>query len=175
LRHLLPLGLGQGGPRRAYRQASHGRDIKGLADDRRQLREPSALPERPAVLHRAEQRVIKAPGRYPLRWRASHKGVGEERQGERYGEVCNLRADILRTMTRPSAINDGSPLMGVAMRVIGICIRIELCSTLTSRNRLKLDIEMSNAHQSSLVRCAQPVAKGFSLQGAAEVEPPAAR
>jgi len=65
--------------------------------------------------------------------------------------------------------------MGVAMRVIGICIRIELCSTLTSRNRLKLDIEMSNAHQSSLVRCAQPVAKGFSLQGAAEVEPPAAR
>jgi hypothetical protein len=36
------------------------------------------------------------------------------------------------------------------MRVIGVSFRIELCSTLTFRNRLKFDSEMSSAHQSSL-------------------------
>jgi hypothetical protein len=53
-------------------------------------------------------------------------------------------------MTRPSAINDGSPTIGIAMRVIGVSFLIELCSALTFRNRLKFDSEMSNAHQSSL-------------------------
>jgi hypothetical protein len=33
---------------------------------------------------------------------------------------------------------------------LGVSFRIELCSTLTFRNRLKFDSEMSNAHQSSL-------------------------
>jgi hypothetical protein len=36
------------------------------------------------------------------------------------------------------------------MRVIGISFRIELWSTLTLRNRLKLNSEMSNAHQSGM-------------------------
>jgi hypothetical protein len=33
---------------------------------------------------------------------------------------------------------------------LGVSFRIELCSTLTFRNRLKFDSKMSNAHQSSL-------------------------
>jgi hypothetical protein len=67
---------------------------------------------------------------------------------------ATLRAGILNTIglltTRPSAINTGSPRIGVAMRAIGISFRIELCSTLTFRNRLKLNNVMSNAHQSGL-------------------------
>jgi len=59
LRHLLPLRLGQGGPGRADRQPRHRGNIEGLANDRLQLRKTPALPEDPAVLHRAEQRVVE--------------------------------------------------------------------------------------------------------------------
>jgi hypothetical protein len=52
---------------------------------------------------------------------------------------------------------------------------LDLYPTLTFRNRCKFDGEMSNAHQWGLAATAQPVAKGFSRERLAEVEPPAAR
>jgi len=54
------LGLGQSIPRRADRQSGHRANVEGPANDRLQLRKTPALPERPAILHRAEQRIVEA-------------------------------------------------------------------------------------------------------------------
>src|SRR5262249_6436171 len=54
------LRLAETGPRGgADRQAGHRRDVEGPADYRLELREPAALPEDAAVLHRAQQRVVQ--------------------------------------------------------------------------------------------------------------------
>jgi len=60
LRHLLALRLAQRSPGRADRQPRHRGDVEAAANDRLQLREAPALAERPAILHRAEQRIVKA-------------------------------------------------------------------------------------------------------------------
>jgi hypothetical protein len=68
----------------------HGRDIKRLADDVLQLREPSALPERSAALHCAEQRVIKAlDGIGPARGHCI-EGLGKNGQGQYHGKACGF-------------------------------------------------------------------------------------
>jgi len=42
------------------RQPGHRRSVECPANDRLQLRKTPALPERPAILHRAEQRIVEA-------------------------------------------------------------------------------------------------------------------
>ena len=59
LRHLLPLRIGQSGPRRADREPGHRWDIEGPENDRLKLCKTPALPECAAVLHRAEQRIVE--------------------------------------------------------------------------------------------------------------------
>src|SRR5207237_10366387 len=83
---LLAPGIAQTGPGRADRQAGHRRDVEGSADDRLELGEPAALPERAAVLHRAEQRLVKALHGIPAARRRRMHRVGEHRETDPGGE-----------------------------------------------------------------------------------------
>src|SRR5207249_5149655 len=76
LAYLLALRLGQTGPGRADRQPRHRGDVEAAANDRCQLRETAALPQRPAVLHRVEQRVVEA-----LHGLAAARRCGMDRRG----------------------------------------------------------------------------------------------
>src|SRR5882672_4425257 len=88
LHHLLALRLGQRGPGRTDRQPRHRGDVKGPANDRLQLRKAPALPERPAVLHRAEECVVEA-----LHGIAAVHRRGMERIGHGEGQHrCNTRS-----------------------------------------------------------------------------------
>src|SRR5947207_10926357 len=55
---LLALALAQTGPRGPDREPRHRGDVEAAANDRVELREAPALAKYPAVLHRAEQRVV---------------------------------------------------------------------------------------------------------------------
>src|SRR6516162_8604986 len=56
---LLPLTLAHLGPRGSNRKSRHRRDVEGSANDRLQLHKAPAFSESAAVLHRAEQGVVK--------------------------------------------------------------------------------------------------------------------
>src|SRR5262249_11504100 len=57
---LLSLGLVQTGPGGSDQQPRHQADVETAANDRVELREAPALPERAAVFHRIEQYVVEA-------------------------------------------------------------------------------------------------------------------
>src|SRR5262249_30755294 len=99
LDELLPPRLAETGPRGGTdRQPGHRRDVKGPADHRLELREPTALPEDAAVLHRAEQRVIEtlhgiaAARRRRMHWVGKHREPDPGGEGYQfaYGCVCDL-------------------------------------------------------------------------------------
>jgi hypothetical protein len=100
LRHLLTLRFGQSGPGRADRQPGHRWDIEGPENDRLELRKTPALPECAAVLHRAEQRIVKPlHGVTPAR-RRGLEPCALSRGCRRVWctEVCSRRAQTLQQL-----------------------------------------------------------------------------
>ena len=90
--------LGQSGPGRANRQAGHRRDVEAPTYNRFQTCKASALPQRAAAFHRAEQRVVETLHRIAATRQGGVRGMGEHSDAEpgresRGSPRCGFRDD----------------------------------------------------------------------------------
>src|SRR6516165_3418056 len=85
LDHLLALCLAQTGPCGAHRQPRHRSAVKAASNDRIELGEPAALPERPAELHRVAQGVTETSYGKPTATGPSMARIGNHAETETDG------------------------------------------------------------------------------------------
>src|SRR5207244_2497179 len=84
--YLLALCLRKGGPGRADRKSRHRSDVETAANNRLKLRETAALAQCPAILHRAEQRVVEALHSIAAARRRGMARIGKDAEADPSGK-----------------------------------------------------------------------------------------